>query len=150
LFLWLRRFVLWRRWRRRSDLQVRAHLIEFPLADSFDRQQIFDAPESAALMPEIHNGLISFGPDTRNLLKLFNIRDVPVQRMRRRLFFLCSDRQRTVSKKIRRNRGILQGSRCTCASHSRNFHNWGGSGGSGLFKKALLPRAQYNANIPPP
>ena len=52
------------------------------------RQQIFDAMESPALMAEIHDGLRSFGADARSFLQLFNIRNVQMQRMRRRLFLL--------------------------------------------------------------
>ena len=107
--LWLRRFVRrsWGRWWRR-DLQVRAHPIEFLLTDSFDRQQIFDAMEPAALMAEIHDGLRGFGADARNFLKLFNIRDVQVQRMRRRLF-LSRSHNGTENNKNRDNHGVFHG-----------------------------------------
>jgi hypothetical protein len=55
-----------RGWRR--DFQVWAHLVEFALADSFDREEVFDATEWAALMAEIHDGLGGLGADAGNLL----------------------------------------------------------------------------------
>jgi hypothetical protein len=66
-----------RRWRR--DPQVRAHLIELALTDPFDCQQIFDAPERAALMAEIHDGLGVLGANAGNLPQFLNIRDVQIQ-----------------------------------------------------------------------
>jgi hypothetical protein len=113
----LRRLVgrWWRWWRWWLYLQVRAHLIEFPLADSFDRQQILDAPESAALVAEIYDGLGSLGADARNLLKLLDIGDVQVQRMRRRLFLLSHHRAGADSYKNRDNHGVFHGSHCGSA-----------------------------------
>jgi hypothetical protein len=84
MVLWRRRFV--GRWRR--ELQIRARGTEFSLADLFDRQQIFDAPERPAHAAEIHYRLGSFGAAAGNLL--LNTCDVQVQRMSRRLFFLRS------------------------------------------------------------
>jgi hypothetical protein len=63
-----------RRWR--ADLQVPAHLIEFALADSLDRQQILDALEGAAVRAEIHERWGTLGADAGNLLQFFNIRSV--------------------------------------------------------------------------
>jgi hypothetical protein len=105
-----------RRWRR--DLQVRAHLIEFALADAFDRQQIFDAPEWAALIAEIHDGLGSFGADARDLLQFLNIRDVQIQRMRRRRLFLRSYRECIDEKKI----AIIAARFTALAARARSRH----------------------------
>jgi hypothetical protein len=92
-----------RRWR---ELQIRAHLIEFALPDSLDRQQVFDAVEPAALMAEIYDGLGSFGADAGNLLQFLDVRDVQIQRMRRRS--LSRDRgKRTDRDKNGSDRGAL-------------------------------------------
>jgi hypothetical protein len=109
-----------RRWRR--DLQIRAQLIELALADPFDCQQIFDAPERAALMAEIHDGWGSLGADAGNLLSFLDVRNVQVQRMRRRLLRLRHDRKRTNGKKNRDNRGVFHGTRCPRAITRSYLH----------------------------
>ena len=52
-------------------------------------------------MAEIHDGLGSSGADAGNLLQFLNIRDIEIQRMRRRLLFLRCRRERTEKKQSR-------------------------------------------------
>jgi hypothetical protein len=93
---------------RRRNFQVRAHLIKFALADPFDCQQIFDAPEASTLLAEVHVCLGRLGADAGNLLQFLNIRDVHVQRMRRRLLLLRGHGERTDDEKNCDNCGLFQ------------------------------------------
>ncbi len=79
----------WRRFfrrRRRADGDVRAHLIQFPLGNAANGEQIFHPAKAARLRAELDDGLRGCRADAGKFLEFFRGCGVDVDLVRGRIF----------------------------------------------------------------